>query len=79
VLARVETLRPAGVVWLWPDPRRAPVPVNADNVAQWLARWSEGKAVYVSGVSHMPSFWRQKSSHRAAAWAECLKPVPDYA
>jgi hypothetical protein len=47
MLARVDTLRLEGVVWVWPDPRRAPVPVSAANAVQWVDRWGAERASYV--------------------------------
>jgi hypothetical protein len=47
VMARVDALRPDGVVWLWPDARRAPVPVTAANAVQWADRWGAERASYM--------------------------------
>jgi len=47
VLARIDTLKPDGPCWVWPDPNRAPQPVEAPDPHSWLARWSDGRASYV--------------------------------
>jgi hypothetical protein len=48
VLARIDTLKPDGPCWVWPDPNRAPQPVEAPNPHSWLARRSDGRASYVA-------------------------------
>ena len=47
VLERVGTLKQVGVVWLWPDANRAPVPVSAEDAVRWADRWSMDREVYV--------------------------------
>ena len=32
--------------WVWPD--REPVPIGAPDITRWIARWSEGRASYVT-------------------------------
>jgi hypothetical protein len=34
-------------MWVWPDPTRKPMPVSADNAAQWADRWGAERASYV--------------------------------
>jgi hypothetical protein len=47
LMARIDALRLEGVVWVWPDPARKPVPVSADNAVQWADRWGAERASYV--------------------------------
>ena len=47
VLARVDELRPDGVVWVWPDATRPPVPVSADNAVQGADRWGAERASHL--------------------------------
>jgi hypothetical protein len=43
VTARLGTLPPSAVVWLWPDDRE-PVEVNATT--EWLMHWARDRACY---------------------------------
>ena len=48
VLARIDTLKPDGPCWVWPDPNRAPQPVEAPDPHSWLALWSDSRASCVA-------------------------------
>ena len=48
VLDFVNAARPDGPCWIWPE-RGEPVLLDAPNIRLWLARWAEGRAVYVAG------------------------------
>lgn len=46
-IAQFDTLTTNEPMWIWPD--RAPVPVKTEgDIANWLVRWGEGRASYVS-------------------------------
>jgi hypothetical protein len=47
VLDYVRAARPDGPCWIWAE-RRAPEPIEAPDIGRWPARWSEGRAVYIS-------------------------------
>ena len=48
VLDYVRAAKPDCACWIWPE-RRAPEPVKTDgNLRNWLARWSQGRSVYVA-------------------------------
>ena len=46
VLARVDTLQIDAPVWIWSDPYREPVPVEAADPQRWLANWARDRASY---------------------------------
>jgi hypothetical protein len=47
VLDYVNAAQPNCACWIWPE-RREPVPIEAPDIRRWLARWAEGRAVYVA-------------------------------
>ena len=45
VIDYVRAVRPRQPLWVWPE-RSAPEPIACDDPRSWVARWSEGRAVY---------------------------------
>ena len=48
VLDYFRAARPNCACCIWRE-RREPVPIEAPDIGRWLARWSDGRAVYVAG------------------------------
>ena len=46
VLARCDELEVEGPVWIWGDPTRQPLPVEAEDAHSWLVSWGRDRASY---------------------------------
>jgi hypothetical protein len=45
ILSRVDALAVDQPCWVFADPTRAPVLIDAEDIGQWLGRYEEGRAV----------------------------------